>query len=71
MDDIIDDSLYDQDLEEIQIEPDIIDYDEGSSNASSTGNGSSCERPNNTTNLFPQLPSMPIPKQDLVVVSFR
>lgn len=27
-DDIIDDSLYDEDLEEIQIEPDIIDYDD-------------------------------------------
>ncbi len=28
VDDIIDDSLYDEDLEEIQIEPDIIDYNE-------------------------------------------
>ena len=43
-DDIIDDSLYDEDLEEIQIEPDIIDYDgddagsgcSGSQGASST-----------------------------------
>ena len=32
-DDIIDDALYDDDLEEIQIEPDIIDYeDDGSGN---------------------------------------
>jgi DNA-directed RNA polymerase subunit RPC12/RpoP len=35
-DDIIDDAIYDEDLEEIQIEPDIIDYDEEQNSVSPT-----------------------------------
>ena len=34
VDDIIDDSLYDEDLEEIQIEPDILDYDDSGASSS-------------------------------------
>jgi predicted nucleic acid-binding Zn-ribbon protein/DNA-directed RNA polymerase subunit RPC12/RpoP len=61
VDDIIDDSIYDEDLEEmeeIEIEPDIIDYD-----AESNSEGSIADSQDSNSNVL--LPQNPVPMSEL------